>query len=99
MQYRYRLLAKWISALSVSAKNLGIGQNIGKYRYLGIISAKYRLRKHIGIGKYIGLANTSVSAKILAQRKYQYRYRINPYWSNLTRGSCFPGRKHGGKNY
>ena len=44
-QYRYRLSATWISAISVSAeyrlKKMDIGQNIGKYRYLGMILAKY----------------------------------------------------------
>jgi hypothetical protein len=71
--------AKWISAILVSAKyrlkNLDIGQNIGKYRYLGKISTKYWLRKHIGVSKNIsiGLAKISVLAKISPWRKYRYQ--------------------------
>jgi hypothetical protein len=63
---------------------LNIGHNIGKYWYLGMISAKYKLKKDIGIGKNIGigLAKISVSAKISTLRKYWYRYRLNPYRSN-----------------
>jgi hypothetical protein len=69
-QYRYWLSATWISAISVSGKyqlkNLDIGQYIGKYRYLGLILAKYRVRKHIDQNIDIGLV------------KYRYwqKYRL-----------------------